>query len=210
MMPEANPTRTCRKCGQTKSINDLTKTSKGKPTRECKTCAYARTHSWAVKNRERSRAIKSRYVERHPDRHAASQQKYYEANRSDVIRRTAEGKVARGDEINARYREQYREDPTPFNARNARREERDLAVDGLFTVKDEQAMFIAQDGKCAACKVDISDGRFDADHIMPVLLGGSHWPANRQLLCRTCNHRKGTKTPEQWAIFVRKWGSHPL
>ena len=84
-----------------------------------------------------------------------------------------------------------------------RRRSRERTVEGVFTIIDEQAMFTAQDGRCAACHVDISDGRYDVDHIWPVLLGGSHWPANRQLLCRTCNHRKGTKTPEQWAEFLR-------
>jgi 5-methylcytosine-specific restriction endonuclease McrA len=33
---------------------------------------------------------------------------------------------------------------------------------------------------------------------MPLKLGGSNWPENLQLLCRTCNLRKNAKHPDVW------------
>ena len=104
------------------------------------------------------------------------------------------------DRINQQYRERYAEDPTPFLVRFNRRKERDAALPGEFTDADRNEMFTAQNGKCANpyCSADLSVTGFHADHKMPVVMGGAHSPENRQLLCPTCNHRKGTLTNEAW------------
>lgn len=45
-------------------------------------------------------------------------------------------------------------------------------------------------GKCVRCG---SNQRLEFDHIIPVIEGGSSTERNIQLLCETCNRRKGTK-----------------
>jgi len=44
--------------------------------------------------------------------------------------------------------------------------------------------------KCAACS---STNDLTVDHIVPRRLGGDNEYTNLQILCRTCNSRKGTK-----------------
>ena len=34
---------------------------------------------------------------------------------------------------------------------------------------------------------------------MPLSKGGAHHPSNAQILCRTCNRRKGAKDPIAWS-----------
>lgn len=44
----------------------------------------------------------------------------------------------------------------------------------------------------------------ELDHIVPLAAKGAHDPENCQLLCRTCNLLKGTKS---WAAFMREMGA---
>lgn len=66
---------------------------------------------------------------------------------------------------------------------------------GQFTDADIDAIFTAQDGKCAGCS---ERKKLEIDHIMPVSRGGSNDRSNLQLLCRRCNASKGAKTMAEW------------
>jgi 5-methylcytosine-specific restriction endonuclease McrA len=46
-------------------------------------------------------------------------------------------------------------------------------------------------GGCALCGGE--EGPFEVDHIHPRSKGGGHEIANLQVLCRTCNRRKGNR-----------------
>lgn len=41
------------------------------------------------------------------------------------------------------------------------------------------------------------------DHIVPMARGGAHAYSNVHLLCRTCNHLKGTSTMEEFLLWMR-------
>lgn len=55
----------------------------------------------------------------------------------------------------------------------------------------------AQKWKCAICSGVIRQS-YHVDHIMPLKLGGAHAPHNIQLLCPSCNVRKGAKHPVEY------------
>lgn len=77
--------------------------------------------------------------------------------------------------------------------RHARR-----SAEGKFSIKDIRDMIIKQKHKCAFCFKSIKK-KYHIDHIMPIKLGGNNYIDNIQLLCPTCNMRKGAKHPLDWA-----------
>lgn len=56
-----------------------------------------------------------------------------------------------------------------------------------------------QSKKCNYCEINIGN-TFNIDHKDPKFRGGSHARDNIQLLCATCNHKKGKKTHEEYII----------
>lgn len=46
---------------------------------------------------------------------------------------------------------------------------------------------------CAGCG---AQAKLEADHKIPLALGGNNWIDNIQPLCRSCNARKGTRLPD--------------
>ena len=60
---------------------------------------------------------------------------------------------------------------------------------------------------CAYCG-SISD--LTIDHIIPLSKGGKHTFENTCCCCRTCNEKKGNRTPEQWGKFPKKQTYKPM
>ena len=59
---------------------------------------------------------------------------------------------------------------------------------------EKRALFDWQKGRCMYCGIKRNLNEFDIDHKNPHSRGGSDSLRNLQLLCRTCNTRKGAKT----------------
>ena len=55
-----------------------------------------------------------------------------------------------------------------------------------------------QKHKCMFCGVRRKLDNLQVDHVHPVVRGGSNQTANLQLLCSTCNQRKGIQTNEEF------------
>ena len=75
-----------------------------------------------------------------------------------------------------------------------------VAAEGSHTANDLSAIHRAQKGRCAECHIKLTS--YHADHIVPLSKGGTNWPRNIQLLCPTCNLRKGDFDPIEWAVRV--------
>lgn len=172
----------------------------------CKECTKKRQQAWVEAKRERVIEQKKAYEARYPERVKEAKRAWYERNKEIQIHRRQEQRRLNPEQFRERYRRQYAENPLPFIIRQKRRSERDKQVGGTFTDLDKCALFQIQRGLCANpfCEGDLSVTGFHADHKTPVARGGSHDPVNRQLLCPTCNHRKGTMTNEEWLSFQGK------
>ena len=84
------------------------------------------------------------------------------------------------------------------------RRARKLNAEGAHTAADVRSIWERQKHKCAVpgCPHRICDtGKFKyrVDHIVALKNGGSNWPLNLQILCRTHNEQKGAADDAQWA-----------
>jgi hypothetical protein len=76
---------------------------------------------------------------------------------------------------------------------------RKKAAPGRVTAADVASIRRMQRDRCAnpECRVRLR-GKGHIDHIVPLVLRGAHDRRNLQLLCASCNHRKGAKDPIIW------------
>ena len=213
-MSESNTTtaelRACRKCLESKPIDQF-ETCRGRSTHRCRLCANIFKKEWADANRVRVRQQKKAYEDRYPERVIESKVKNYRIKGKEYKRRTQEWREKNRDIRNAYEREVYRRNPEIARTRNKRRDDRQAAAGGVFTKDHERSIFTAQSGRCATpqCGADLSMTKYHADHIVPVVKGGSSDPSNRQLLCQRCNHLKQDLMPDEWArkaeiVFAKK------
>lgn len=74
------------------------------------------------------------------------------------------------------------------------------AAEGRHTADEVNNLFKIQRGRCAnpLCRKSLADG-YHADHIKPIVSGGTNWIRNIQLLCGPCNVRKNATDPVEWA-----------
>lgn len=138
----------------------------------------------------------------------------YANNRETLLVRRRERYLATRDEtlaVNRLWSEQNKErhralnrqwskdNPEAARALVAARRARIKGAIGRYGRSDIQRMHDSQDGKCP-CGAEFSIHGYHVDHVWPLSLGGSNGPENLQLLCPTCNRRKGAKT--DYAIQV--------
>ncbi len=79
----------------------------------------------------------------------------------------------------------------------AARRAREAACGGTITPEDIAEATTRQKGRCAECGE--KHRRLEADHIIPLARGGRNDRGNLQMLCRSCNARKGARDPLEWA-----------
>ena len=68
---------------------------------------------------------------------------------------------------------------------------------GGRTPNTKRRLYSEQRGLCAECKREIPFDLLEQDHRYPKSRGGPNTEANMQLLCGTCNKRKGDRLPEE-------------
>lgn len=78
------------------------------------------------------------------------------------------------------------------------RRARQRAAAGSFTAAQVDALYLAQRARCACCRVKLN-GVFHRDHRTALANGGTNDIGNIELLCGSCNLRKGAKDEIAWA-----------
>lgn len=78
---------------------------------------------------------------------------------------------------------------------------RKLDNGGTHNYLDIKALILSQKSKCKYCEAELiltGCGKYHVDHRMPLKLGGSNSSENLQLLCKTCNLKKGAIDPDKY------------
>ena len=166
----------CSKCQELKVENEFYKTtSKSGLTSSCKRCRCAYAAVYLSENRKAVMKVKSAYRLAHP--------------RNPITNRARR----------KRYKQNH---PEQIRAEKAIRRSRERGAFGRYSGKDVKRLFERQLGKCPGCRGNLALG-YHIDHVIPLASGGSNLASNIQLLCPTCNIRKGAKNPVD---FMRERG----
>ena len=134
-----------------------------------------------------NRAVKYRA---NVDYHSKRNKEYRQAS----AERLREYRESQKQRISARQKEHYKNNKEMYYANNRARKARLKSVGGKHTARDIESLKRLQKFKCAYCMGSIIK-KMHVDHIMPIALGGSNDISNIQILCATCNLRKGAKDP---------------
>lgn len=148
--------------------------------RGCVECARIKD----VESRPRRMEYFKDYHKRNPDKTKAAQDKWRAAN---VEKRRASDKERRQNPEHKKRRA----------AHQRARSQRQRAAGCELRAVDIDSMLDRQRWKCATCEKKLSD--YHVDHIVPIARGGTGEPGNLQILCPTCNMKKGAKDPIEWA-----------
>lgn len=133
--------------------------------------AYRATAEAREKNRVHCAAYRAAHLEDHRARCAD----WYKEHRDEVL-------AARRTEDRARYTAYSRN----YHARK-------MAASGTHTAEDVAAQYERQGGRCFYCGEKTTT--YHADHVVPLILGGSNGPENLVIACQHCNNVKAARHP---------------
>jgi 5-methylcytosine-specific restriction endonuclease McrA len=149
----------------------------------CRECNRASSAAWHAANPERMRAMRAAWQAANPEKVRAWNAAWQAANpererASHAARRAA--------------------NPERERTYNANRRARKCAALGRYTAEQVADLFAKQRCKCANCRKSLKKA-YHIDHIRALVLGGSNDISNIQLLCPSCNLKKGAKDEIEWA-----------
>jgi len=78
-------------------------------------------------------------------------------------------------------------------------------VEGFYTENDLKVLYIIQKGLCYYCRTPIGKikNKYTIDHVIPLSDGGTNWPLNLALACKSCNSRKSWTSESRYLKKIR-------
>lgn len=158
-----------------------------------------RASEWYYANLEYAKQKAREYAAANRDKARLRAKAWYAANKERAIA-TMRAARARNPERRKATLAAYRKANTErVSAWKRNYKLRKRGAEGSHTGADIQRLHDEQNGKCGVCKCHLV--KYHVDHIMPLILGGSNYSDNLQLLCPPCNLSKHAKHPEE---FMRR------
>ncbi len=184
--------KTCKSCAKSLPFDAFYKRADkpGAYISNCKACEKARVSVWAKSNPDNRKATTDKY--RKANREKCNQASMASIRSRPEVQRAWQ--LANLEKVRKAKRDWVKRNPEAMREAQLSNKGARRGAEGSFTEADIKRICEAQKGKCAVCRVKLV-GLFHRDHIQPIVLGGSNWPWNIQLLCSPCNLSKSAKHP---------------
>lgn len=196
-------TKTCTKCGERKVIDEFHKHKQYKNgcRPECKRCTNNRSYEWVRNNKEKAYASRREYAKRNPEKTKEYKKRYREKNINKIRKQSSDWQKANRDKANARYK-RWVDNNLGIVAHHSRlRRARHENADGSHTLDEFRELCDRYGWVCLCCGTNNSDKQLTADHVVPLVKGGSNYIDNIQPLCGPCNSSKSIKIIDYRPMF---------
>lgn len=127
-------------------------------------------------------------------------------HRADVAYENIRNGLGTDDRLALAYVQTVREGGDAASHRREREKILRELLHGVFSDKDTHRTFsdvqrrivwdVSKKKRCCKCGKDLKWGHFEIDHIVPYSKGGKTTLANSDLICKSCNSKKGNRTPD--------------
>ena len=82
----------------------------------------------------------------------------------------------------------------------------DLVDEVREYLNEKRALYGQQEGRCAGCRAHFKLRNMEVDHVIPRVKGGPNHISNYQLLCGSCNRRKGAGSQAELIAKLKRDG----
>ena len=82
----------------------------------------------------------------------------------------------------------------------------DLVDEVREYLNEKRALYGQQEGRCAGCRVHFELRNMEVDHVISRVKGGPNHISNYQLLCGSCNRRKGAGSQAELIAKLKRDG----
>lgn len=219
----------CNRCKTAKPRKAFSKNRTAKDGLQawCKNCArnYIRHYYQQPENQERKRA-KGREYERQPEAKAKKaiymaeyRQRPEVKERKNALarlkygtdpefrererRKKREWRAEHKEEALLRFYRQVAKNPGAWRATKARYRARKHSAPINDLTSGDWLNVLAHYGHCCAY-CGRKEDKLQQDHVIPLSLGGPHTVSNIVPACRSCNGRKGARTPSMAGMYLEK------
>ncbi len=195
--PKIDPTqdKQCTKCNQRKPRTleyfPPAKMNKDGLSSWCRLCQYEAARHWAKNNPEKLHKLQSHWVETNPDKVHDKYKRWREKNIE---------KIARSKKVWAKN------NPEKTRAKVQRREALKRSLPATLTQQEWEDIKAEFNYCCAYCGASERKlgYNFHQEHVIPLSRGGGYTRENIVPACRSCNSRKGNRTPEEAGMRLLK------
>lgn len=200
----------CTKCGKLKLFTEFSRTKKNKSGRVavCLECVRQHNKQWYADNIERERKkrrvyreeniddVRSRgrqYAKEHKEQNKLNMRKWRAENPEKNRESWTKWKKENRNRINELDRIRRRNNLEKDRVKSANRRALVKGCAGKITAAEIEELKAKQGYMCLACGRREPEIQLTHDHVKPIVMGGENTKANSQMLCKSCNSKKGGK-----------------